>query len=156
LNALQEQYASDLVVLGFPCNQFAYQEPGANATEVYNSLANVRPGGGFVPAFPLFKKIDVNGPLAADWYKFLKEACPSPNEAFQTKLRLMYDGMSNSDVRWNFEKFLVDQEGVPYMRFEPQFLPANIAPHIEELIAMKKTRQSSSTGGRVSSPLRRL
>jgi glutathione peroxidase-family protein len=48
------------------------QEPGANATEVYNSLANVRPGGGFVPAFPLFKKIDVNGPLAADWYKFLK------------------------------------------------------------------------------------
>jgi glutathione peroxidase len=85
-----------------------------------------------------------------------QEACPSPSEAFREKLRLMYDGMSSSDVRWNFEKFLVDQEGVPYMRFEPLFLPADIAPHIEELIVRQKTRQSSSTGGRVSSPLRRL
>ena len=54
-----------LIIQGFPCNQFARQEPAANATELYNGMAWVRPGlqrgYNFVPFFPLTKKLDVNG-----------------------------------------------------------------------------------------------
>ena len=53
-------------------SSYRQQEPGANATEIYNALANVRPGDGFVPAFQLFKKIDVNGPKAVPMYQFLR------------------------------------------------------------------------------------
>jgi glutathione peroxidase len=148
LNALQRQYKDELVVLAFPCNQFAWQEPGANASEIYNSLKYVRPGGGFEPAFPLFKKIDVNGPNATQVYKYMKESCPSPKESFASKLRLTHDVFESNDIRWNFEKILVDQSGLPYMRFEPAFLPANIAPHIDELVSRQKKLGTSNSVSR--------
>ncbi|CAG0920379.1 unnamed protein product [Notodromas monacha] len=112
------------------------QEPGANATEIYNALANVRPGGGFVPNFQLFAKSEVNGPNASALYKYLKGECQSPLEPFLDKLRLAYDSLNSRDIRWNFEKFLIDRDGKPYARFAPYTIPEDIPPFIEELLAL--------------------
>lgn len=77
LNALQESEGGNLDscglrILGFPCNQFGFQEPGENKYEIMNGLHYVRPGHGFVPNFPLFKKRDVNGEKEDEIYTFFK------------------------------------------------------------------------------------
>lgn len=61
-----------LSVVGFPCNQFAHQEPADNKTELYKGLKFVRPGDGYVPKFTLMKKIDVNGENETSLYAYLK------------------------------------------------------------------------------------
>ncbi|XP_017373977.1 glutathione peroxidase 6 isoform X1 [Cebus imitator] len=72
LNALQEELKSlGVIVLGFPCNQFGKQEPGANS-EILLGLKYVRPGSGFVPNFQLFEKGDVNGEKEQKVFTFLK------------------------------------------------------------------------------------
>ena len=63
--------ACSLQVLGFPCSQFAHQEPGAD-NEIMNGLKYVRPGGGFVPNFTLFSKLDVNGAHEDAFYSWVK------------------------------------------------------------------------------------
>ena len=75
MNALMVRYSQGkcgFQVLGFPCNQFGKQEPGANADEILNGLKYVRPGNGFVPNFPMFKKRDVNGKTEDQIYAFFK------------------------------------------------------------------------------------
>lgn len=76
MNALMKQLGRNkhcrLQVVAFPCNQFGYQEPGENADEIYNGLKYCRPGKGFVPAFPLLSKIDVNGAKEDEIFTFLK------------------------------------------------------------------------------------
>lgn len=77
LNALmkelnQKNYRCGLNILAFPCNQFLNQEPGANEKEIMNGLKWVRPGNGFVPNFPLFQKIRVNGAWEDPIYTYLK------------------------------------------------------------------------------------
>ncbi|GBN78548.1 Glutathione peroxidase 1 [Araneus ventricosus] len=67
-------------VLGFPCNQFGQQEPGGNGQEIMNGVRYVRPGNGFLPNFPIFKKIDVNGEKEHPLYTFIKEAAYTPLE----------------------------------------------------------------------------
>lgn len=59
-------------ILGFPCNQFGHQEPGESAAEIMNGLKYVRPGEGFVPAFQLFQKGDVNGEKENPMFTHLK------------------------------------------------------------------------------------
>ncbi|CAN0441396.1 unnamed protein product [Lampetra planeri] len=119
LNALMEELSQHgLVILGFPCNQFGLQEPGTDAAEILNGLRYVRPGGGFVPNFPLFKRIDVNGDSEAPLYTFLKASCPAPVERFEKIKSLFYEPLKSSDLRWNFDKFLVDAQGRPYMRYD--------------------------------------
>ena len=66
------KYKCGFSVLAFPCNQFAYQEPGASAREIMNGLKYVRPGAGFEPNFPLFQKIQVNGAQEDPIYTFVK------------------------------------------------------------------------------------
>lgn len=66
------KYKCGFSVLAFPCNQFMYQEPGANSKEILNGLKCVRPGNGFQPNFPLFQKIKVNGKNEDPIYTFLK------------------------------------------------------------------------------------
>lgn len=80
LNVLMREFSSakykcGFAVLAFPCNQFLYQEPGANAQEILNGLKCVRPGNGFVPNFPLFQKTQVNGAKEDPIYTFLKVTC---------------------------------------------------------------------------------
>jgi glutathione peroxidase len=96
----------DLVVLGFPCNQFGAQEPGTDE----EILAFVRDKYG--EPFQLFSKIEVNGPGAAPLYELLKGALPQEGGA--------------GDILWNFTKFLVGRDGTPLKRFEPQVEPSAI------------------------------
>tara|TARA_B100001115_G_scaffold120753_1_gene90161 strand:+ start:831 stop:1301 length:471 start_codon:yes stop_codon:yes gene_type:complete len=100
LQALHAQYAErGLAVLGFPCNQFGAQEPGSEE-EIQQFCSNR-----FGVEFPLFSKIEVNGPERHPLYQFL-----------------IGDG---EDISWNFEKFLIDDQGHTIARFSPRTAPDN-------------------------------
>ncbi len=101
-------------VLGFPCNQFAGQEPGTEA-EILEFVTSE-----FDVDFPMFAKIDVNGADEAPLYAMLKAAQPG-------------DGDS-PDITWNFEKFLVDRQGNIVRRFAPPTTPEDVAEVIPELL----------------------
>jgi len=93
--------------LGFPCNQFGAQEPGTDAEILEFARTKYR------VEFPMFSKIEVNGPGACELYQFLKDQQPGD------------DG--NPDIKWNFTKFLVDRSGAVVRRFEPKVTPEEIA-----------------------------
>jgi glutathione peroxidase len=101
-------------ILGFPCNQFGAQEPGSEAEiEQFCEL-------NYGVKFPLFGKIDVNGPDTAPIYEHLKKAKP---------------GLLGSEaIKWNFTKFLVDRKGKVIERYAPNVEPKSIAGDIEELL----------------------
>lgn len=99
-----------------------------------NSLKYVRPGGGFEPNFELTEKIEVNGPNEHPLYTFFKSFCPSPNQYFAEKGRLFYEDLKGNDIRWNFEKFLVDRNGIPVMRFSEMYPVDDIVPDIKQLL----------------------
>jgi len=135
LNALMEKYADKpFKVLGFPCNQFLRQEPGANASEIYAVLEHVRPGDGFIPNFEMFAKSDVNGKNENPIYTFLKSRCPSVRKEFQAPYKLYYDPYHQDDIRWNFEKFLLDHTGQPQRRYDEALDPMEIIPDIDVLL----------------------
>ncbi len=114
LQDLYEKYQSQgFEILDFPCNQFLNQAPGSN--EEIHSFCTGR----FGITFPQFAKIDVNGKNAAPLYQFLKS---------QKK------GMFNSDIKWNFTKFLVDKNGNVVKRFAPADTPAKIDADIAKLL----------------------
>lgn len=101
------------VVLGFPCNQFGSQEPVAN--EHMEETCRVNHG----VTFPLFEKIDVNGPNTHPVFLFLKR-----------KL----GGFLGSRIKWNFTKFLIDASGKPVKRFAPLTKPDAIEPYIRRML----------------------
>jgi glutathione peroxidase len=102
-----------LVVLGFPCNQFANQEPETNDKMEQACQRN------FGVTFPLFEKVDVNGPQTHPVFRLLKR-------------RL--GGFFGRRIKWNFTKFLLDSEGRPVRRFSPVTTPAAIEPYIQKLL----------------------
>jgi glutathione peroxidase len=115
LEALYRQYKDrDFVVLGFPCNQFAEQEPGSNADIAqFCSLT-------YDVTFPMFERIDVNGPSSHPLFDWLKSAAP---------------GLLGSEaIKWNFTKFLIDRDGAVIERYAPTTEPAAIAKDIERLL----------------------
>ncbi|EGV96141.1 glutathione peroxidase 6 [Cricetulus griseus] len=117
LNTLQEELKQfNVIVLGFPCNQFGKQEPAKNS-EILLGLKHVRPGGGYVPNFQLFEKGDVNGENEQKIFSFLKNSCPPTSELLGSTEYLFWNPMRVHDIRWNFEKFLVGSDGVPVMRW---------------------------------------
>ena len=93
-------------VLGFPCNQFAGQEPGT-AEEIREFVST-----NYDIDFPMFAKIDVNGANEAPLYTMLKAAQPGDGET--------------SDIAWNFEKFLVDGDGNAIARWGTGVTPEQI------------------------------
>lgn len=114
LESLHREFQSkNLVVLGFPCNQFLAQEPGTNA-EICQ-FAQER----FDVTFPLFEKIEVNGKGACELYRFLS------NEK--------HNSQGQPDIAWNFTKFLVDTEGNVVDRFEPRVTPEQIKEKLDFL-----------------------
>jgi len=124
MNALAEFYADqDFVILGFPCNQFGLQEPGATASEIINGIKYVRPGGGFEPKMTLFKKTDVNGKNENSIFTFLKSACQYTDTSYSSGL--YYEPLVVGDIHWNFEKFLIDKNGKPYSRYHPSVVTSN-------------------------------
>ncbi len=113
LQKLHEQYADQgLVVLGFPCDQFAHQEPGDDAQiEEFCQL-------NFGVTFPLSTKVEVNGRNAHPVFRYVKDRS---------------GGLLGSVVKWNFTKFLVAPDG-SVRRYAPTTDPAEIAPDIEALL----------------------
>jgi glutathione peroxidase len=101
LESLYKQFhGQGLSVLGFPCNQFAHQESGDEAAiQQFCSLT-------YNVSFPLFAKIDVNGPNAHPLYQFLKSERPGI--------------LGTKSIKWNFTKFLIDRSGQVVKRFAPQ------------------------------------
>ena len=102
-----------LVVLGFPCNQFAGQESG-NAEEISEFCTAT-----YDVTFPMFAKIDVNGRNAHPLFQWLRSAAP---------------GVLGNAVKWNFTKFLVARDGTTVRRYAPDKDPATMASEIEDLL----------------------
>lgn len=115
LEQLQQTFGEQgFTVLGFPCNQFAGQEPGSDA-EVC-AFATER----FDVTFPLTTKIEVNGDGAHPVYGFLRAEQP---------------GEGDSDaITWNFEKFLIDRDGAVVARFSPMTTPEELAEVLPEYL----------------------
>ena len=108
LEALYRLYGErGLVILGFPCNQFAGQEPGTSAEIAqFCSLT-------YDVTFPMFARIDVNGPNESPLYTWLKASIPG-------------------DVDWNFAKFLIGRDGQVVQRFMSDTPPEALIPAIEK------------------------
>lgn len=116
LEALHEKYsARGFEVLGFPCNQFGGQEPGAEGE--IKSFCEAK----FGVKFPLFSKVDVNGPQAHPLFKYLTSAKPGI--------------LGTEIVKWNFTKFLVDRRGQPVKRYAPNVEPKDVEGDLEKLLS---------------------
>jgi glutathione peroxidase len=108
LEKLQEQYGSKgFSVLGFPCNQFLGQEPGTSE-EIAEFCSTT-----YGVTFPMFEKIEVNGPDRHPIYEELTKVADAEGQA--------------GDITWNFEKFLVSPTGEVVARFRPQVEPEDPA-----------------------------
>lgn len=117
LQALHEKYKDQgLVVIGFPCNQFGAQEPGsaADIASFCKDTYNVN--------FPMFDKVDVNGPEAAPIYKLLTAHEPG-----------------SGPIKWNFEKFLIGRDGKIVSRYSTRVKPDDkeVVKAIEAELAKK-------------------
>ena len=114
LQSLHREYADrGLVVLGFPCDQFAHQEPGDDADiEQFCSI-------NYGVTFPLSTKIDVNGQKTDPVFGFLKTRA---------------GGLLSSSIKWNFTKFLVAPDGTTVSRYAPKTDPASMRDDIEALL----------------------
>jgi glutathione peroxidase len=116
LQALFEKYRDDgFVVLGFPCDQFGHQEPGAEAE--IDDFCKLN----FGVTFPMFSKIDVNGEGAHPLYRWLRQDA---------------SGSVGNAIGWNFTKFLVGRDGSVIKRYESATTPDKISVDIERAIAV--------------------
>lgn len=114
LEKLYQTYKDQgLVVLGFPCNQFAGQDPAPDA-DIHSFCSRT-----YNVTFPMMAKIDVNGDKEAPVYNFLK----SKKKGFGLKR-----------IKWNFTKFLVDRKGEVVERYAPLTKPQDIVSKIEALL----------------------
>ncbi|KAI8795059.1 glutathione peroxidase-like isoform X1 [Biomphalaria glabrata] len=120
------------------------QEPGANGTEIMNGIKYVRPGGGFVPNFQLFEKIEVNGVNEHILYIYLKSVCP-PTATVFNQTRLFYTPIKASDVAWNFEAFLIGYDGKVVKRAYPRTDPLQLADDIDFEVARAKSADLDQT-----------
>ena len=138
LEALYQQYqAKGLVVLGFPSNEFAGQEPGSEAEIQTFCEAN------YGVTFPMFSKISVNGDERHELYQALIAAQPKCQSLTNSPLKAKLEehgllaGRIESDVMWNFEKFLISPSGEVVGRFAPDMTVDNdtVAAAIEKQLA---------------------
>jgi glutathione peroxidase len=114
LEELFDELKDNVVVLGFPCNQFGSQEPG-DAEEIKNFCSLT-----YDVKFPLFQKIDVNGGNAAPLYQFLKSEKPGL--------------LGTEAIKWNFTKFLVNREGQVVKRYAPNDKPEEIKKDLSKML----------------------
>jgi glutathione peroxidase len=138
LQALYEKYHNQgFTVLGFPCNQFAEQEPGDNAEVAKFCKLN------YGITFPIFAKIDVRGATAHPLYQYLTSQMPF--QGFDAKhpiaAKLMNvleinfpEFLAGDSIKWNFTKFLIDRQGKVVARYEPTAVPAQLQTAIEECL----------------------
>lgn len=119
LEELYERFEDDgLVVLGFPCDQFAHQEPGGDDEIAQFCERN------YGVTFPMFSKIEVNGSGTHPLYQWLKD---------QT------GGLTGKRIKWNFTKFLVGRDGQVIKRYAPTTKPEKLVDDIEAELAKPAT-----------------
>lgn len=137
LEALYRRYKDrGFVILDFPCNQFMEQAKGDD--EQINQFCSAK----YDTTFPRFKKIEVNGEHESPLYTYLKATIPTGEGkgnglmALMLRLSSRFNGKSrkSGDIKWNFEKFLVDRQGRVVKRFAPVVTPQQIAQDIEALL----------------------
>jgi glutathione peroxidase len=116
LEALYQKYRDQgLVILGFPCNQFGGQEPGGAEQIAQTCQIN------YGVTFPMFAKVEVNGPQTHPVFQWLKSKLP---------------GWFGAKVRWNFTKFLVGRDGQPIKRFAPVTRPERIESAVRRALGL--------------------
>ncbi|MBQ8099452.1 MAG: glutathione peroxidase [Bacteroidaceae bacterium] len=117
LEDLNQKYKEQgLTIIGFPCNQFAHQDPGSDSEiEAFCQL-------NFGVTFQIMKKIDVNGDDAHPIFKYLKSHVTSEEE---------------ERIRWNFTKFLISRNGSIIKRYDSKVKPELMISDIEEMLAQK-------------------
>lgn len=114
LEQLYKEYKEEgLEILGFPCDQFANQDPGSN--EEVHQFCQLN----YSVSFNMFEKVDVNGNNSHPMYKYLTS---------QSK------GIFGSKIKWNFTKFLIDAEGNVIKRYAPTVVPSKIEGDIKKLL----------------------
>lgn len=114
LEALYQKYKDrGFVILGFPSNQFAKQDPGTNHEILEFCQTN------YGVTFSMFAKIEVNGKNVHPIYSYLKSELP---------------GTLGSRIKWNFTKFLISKDGKPVKRFAPTVKPEELESEIEKLL----------------------
>ena len=111
--------AHGFAVLGFPCNQFGHQEPGDEAE--IKQFCSIH----YEVSFPLFAKIEVNGPRTDPLYRFLKSSRPGL--------------LGTRAIKWNFTKFLVDRNGLAVRRYAPNTKITRIERDLVPLLASAAT-----------------
>ena len=112
-NLYQKYKDRGLLILGFPSNQFANQEPGDEKSISEGCVIN------YGVSFPMFSKIDVNGKEAHPIYVYLKKELK---------------GTLGNKIKWNFTKFLIDAEGNPVKRFAPTTKPEKIDEFLAKML----------------------
>jgi glutathione peroxidase len=113
LEKVYEQYKNKLVIVGFPCNQFGGQEPGTNEEIVAFCKKN------YGVTFPMADKIDVQGNNIAPIYQWLTQKSKN--------------GVLDASISWNFNKFLLDENGKMIAYF-----PSNVKPDSEAILSYLK------------------
>ena len=114
LEELHQKYGTNgLSILGFPCNQFANQESGSN--DQIQNICKLN----FGVTFSLFEKVDVNGEKAHPLYKYLRREAK---------------GLFSDKIKWNFTKFLIDQQGNVIRRYAPTVKPSAMEKDIVKLM----------------------
>jgi len=115
LQTLYEEFHSrGLEILAFPCNQFGGQEPGT--PQQIEDFCSTK----FGITFPIFQKIDVNGPHTHPLFVYLKTAAPGL--------------LGTEAIKWNFTKFLIGRDGLPVKRYASASSPASISADIQKLL----------------------
>ncbi len=139
LEKIYEKYHDQgLEILDFPCNQFGHQAPGTD--EEIHEFCTMK----YQTQFSQLKKIDVNGENEIPLYGYLKEQIPH-EEVFGIKNKMAMAGIrkisttckKESDISWNFTKFLVNRKGEVVGRYNPTFLPSDMEEDIKKLMEDK-------------------
>ena len=137
LEALNQKYKDKgLVVIGFPCNQFKEQDPDTDSQ--IEEFCQINYG----VSFQIMKKIDVNGSSADPIFEYLKEQAPTEayNGLKAKAAKALFKTISNSvekdsDIKWNFTKFLISKDGNTIKRYSPTTEPEKMESDIETMLA---------------------
>jgi len=143
MNDLTAMFPADkFAVLACPTNQFGKQTNEGDC-EVLNTLKYVRPGNGYEPNFPLSTKIEVNGEGAHPLFAWMRSEQPWPHDdcggqgpefIISDLTRLAWTPVTRTDIIWNFEKFLINQNGECVRRYSPKFPTIDCANDIKALV----------------------
>ena len=131
----EDLHDKGLEILGFPCNQFEQElDSEAEIADFCSTTYHI--------TFPLFARVDVNGPTATPLYTYLREAAPGEfeprpptPEGLYRHVKATYPELIGTDaVKWNFTKFLVGRDGEVIKRYETAVTPAEIAVELEPML----------------------